>query len=181
MSNVTPIYLYFDLKKETTQTADKIAASFLKQIAWPPEMDFPHLKIVYESLNLRENRPTRDSIVKLFLQCAEHRKIKVLFDALDECTDYEQGELYQLIQLLFEAGIGVYITTRPHIVSHLKREFPDAVIEDIRANPEDIRGFLEGRIKKHSRRDPVASEFKETIVAEIGKAQGMYQARRTKS
>jgi hypothetical protein len=178
---VTPIYLYFDLKRGTTQAVDKIAASFLKQIVWPPEMDIPHLKIIYESLNLRENRPTRDSIVKLFLQCAEHRKIKVLFDALDECPDDEQGELYQLIQMLFEAGIGVYITTRPHLFTHLKREFPDAVIEYIRANREDIRGFLEQRIKKHSRRDPVTSEFMETIVAKIGDAQGMYQPQIIKS
>ena len=178
---MSPIYLYFDLKKGATLTAAKIAASFFKQIMWPPEMDFPHLKIVYESLNSRENRPIRDSIVKLFLKCAEHRKIKVLFDALDECPDDEQGELYQLIQLLFEAGVGVYITTRPHLVTHLKREFPDAVIDYIRANREDIRGFLERRIKKHSRRDPVTSEFMERIVAKIGDAQGMYQPQIIKS
>ena len=137
-------------------------------------MEFQHVKIVYETLNLRENRPTWDSIVKLFVLCAENRNVKVLFDAVDECDDDQQGQLYELIQLLFEAGIGVYITTRPHIVGHLKREFPDAVVENVRANPKDIHGFLEQAIKRHSRRDPVGSEFMEMILARIGDAEGMY-------
>jgi hypothetical protein len=41
-SGTTPIYVYFDLKRG--QTVDKLTASFLKQIAWPPEMEFQHVK-----------------------------------------------------------------------------------------------------------------------------------------
>jgi hypothetical protein len=172
--DVTPIYLYFDLK--TPRTVDNIAATFLKQIAWPPELDFPPVKQVYESLKSRENRPSRNALIEFFLECAECRKIKVLFDALDECSDEQQGQLFQAIQLLLDRDIGVYITTRPHLVGHLKREFPDAVVENIRANREDVRGFLEQAISRHSHRDPVRPEFMETIVAKIGDAQGMYQA-----
>jgi hypothetical protein len=59
------------------------------------------------------------------------------------------------------------------------REFPDAVFQNIRANQEDVRRFLEQAITSH--RDPVRAEFMETIVAEIGDVQGMYQVGSRKS
>lgn len=74
-----------------------------------------------------------------------------------------------------DAGIGVYITTRPHIVPHLTEEFQVAAVERIRADPEDIRRFLEQAIERHSRRDRVGSELKKTILTQIGDAQGMYE------
>jgi hypothetical protein len=61
------------------------------------------------------------------------------------------------------------------------REFPDAVFQNIRANQEDVRRFLEQAITSHSHRDPVRAEFMETIVAEIGDVQGMYQVGSRKS
>ena len=73
----------------TTQTADKVAASLLKQLAWPPEEDRHNLQTVYENLKLEGNRPDREKIVELFVKSAQPVKVKVLFDALDECKDEE--------------------------------------------------------------------------------------------
>lgn len=169
---MTPIYIYFDLNSKI-QTVDEIAASLLKQIAWPPQKDSPHLEIIYEKFKFMENRPLSRDTLELFLQCTKSIRIKVLFDALDECND---REIYELVRVLFEANIGVYITTKPHLFESLKRGFPDAVfVRDIDAKQEDIRGFLEQQIPKpHDARNPVTPEFRETIIAKIGDAKGMY-------
>jgi len=160
----------------TTQTADKVAASLLKQLAWPPEEDRHNLQTVYENLKLEGNRPDREKIVELFVKCAQPVKVKVLFDALDECKDEELGEIYKLIQSLLKGGIGVYITTRTHIVGHLRTTFPDAVFkENIKADEGDIRAFLEERIQGH--REHVEPDFMNDIIYKILKdAQGMYIA-----
>jgi hypothetical protein len=161
------------LKRETTQTTDKIITSFLKQLAWPAQNDFPHLKHIYDNIKVEDNRPTREVVVQPFLQCAQSLNLKVLFDALDECKDEELGQLYPFVQRLVDTNVGVYITTRPHIMGHLKLRFPDAAfVEDIKADPQDIRGFLERRITNH--REVVKPGFMEQIISTIGDGQGMY-------
>jgi hypothetical protein len=61
---------------------------------------------------------------------------------------WTEGDVYELIHLVFEAGIGVYITTRPHIVPHLTEEFEVAAVERLRADPEDIRRFKSAKLQR---------------------------------
>jgi hypothetical protein len=163
------------LKKTTTQTADKVAASLLKQIAWPADKDRPYLKIVYENIKISDDRPSRDTIIKLFIQCAQSFKVRILFDALDECSDDDLGKVYQLIETFREANIGVYVTPRPHIVDLLRKQkrFASATyMENITADAMDISNFLEWRIQEH--REPIEADFMKDIVRTIGNAEGMY-------
>jgi len=175
-SNIVPVYIYFDLKKTTTQTADKVAASLLKQVAWPAEEDRTYLKIIYDNIKISGYRPSRDTIVKLFIQCAQHIKVRVLFDALDECSDDELGKIYQLIERFREANIGVYVTTRPHVGDLLREQkrFADAAyMENIAADEGDIRNFLQWRLQEH--REQVGADFAKEIVRTIGNAEGLYR------
>ena len=114
-------------------------------------------------------------MVKMFIQCAESLNVRVLFDALDECRDDELGKIFQLIEKFREANIGVYITTRPHIVSLLKERKPlaDAVyMENITAHEADTAEFLRREIQSH--RVQIESEFMNEIVRIIGNGEGMY-------
>lgn len=169
------MYVYFDLKKQETQTADKVAASLLKQIGWPPEEDRSGLKIIYENIKLENDRPSPDTIVNLFIKCAPSLRVRVLFDALDECKYEELGKIYQLIQRLHEAHIRVYITTRHHIEAHLIEQFENAIfIKDIKADERDIRNFLKQQIQSHA--EKVEEQLMNEIIRKIGDAQGMYSA-----
>jgi hypothetical protein len=151
------IYIFFDLKKQATQTAYNIAASLLKQLALPANKDRTFHQIIYENIRFGE-RPTREMIIDLFIQCAQSLKVRVLFDALDECKDSELGKAYQLIQKLCDAHVGVYITTRPNIIGHLTERFSDAIlIPDIQATEEDIHSFLKRRITEN--REIVGKDF----------------------
>jgi hypothetical protein len=164
------------LKKTTTQTVDKVAATLLKQIAWPAKKDHPYLKIIYENIEISDDRPSRDTILKLFIQCAQSIKIRILFDALDECSDDDLGKVYQLIETFREANIGVYVTTRPHIVDLLRKQksFAGATyMENITADGVDINNFLERRIQEH--REPIEADLMKDIVGTIGNAEGMYR------
>lgn len=173
--DIKPIYIYFDLKRQETQTAENVVSSLLKQIGWPPDEDRPGLKVIYEKIKNVNDRPRLDSIVSLIIQCAHSLRVKVLFDALDECKDEELGKIYRLVERLREANVGVYITTKSHVEGHLIQRFGnDVFLKDIRADEEDIRNFLQRRIQ--SNREYVALEFMNEIIHRIGDAQGMYSA-----
>ena len=86
--------------------------------------------------------------IKLFIQCAQSVKVRVLFDALDECNDNDRGSIFHLIERFWKANIGVYVTIRPRVVNYLRTRFADAVyMENIEADEEDVRNVLEDRIR----------------------------------
>jgi len=145
-------------------------------LALPADKDSPCLKIIYDNIKLDTPRPKQETIIKLFIQCAQSLEVRVLFDALDGCNDRELGGIYRLVQEFHDAHIGVYITTRQNIVGLLKYRFPDAMYwEDIKADEGDIRSFLEWQIQGHSR--VVEPDLRNKIISRIGGAQGMYQLR----
>ena len=152
-----------------------MASSLLKQIGWPPQKERPGLKVIYENIPNENERPSRDTIVSLFIKCAHSLKVRVLFDALDECKDEELGKIYGLVERLREANVGVYITTRSHVEGHLIQRFGnDVFLKDIKADEKDICNFLQRRIQ--SNREYVAPDFMNEITHKIGDAQGMYSA-----
>jgi len=171
---VIPIYIYFDLKRDASQTADQVAASLLKQIVWPPESDSHFLREIYEKLNINSPRPSLDDTLELITLCTRSVNVRILFDALDECNENELGKVYNIIQTLLKANIGVYVTTRPHIIGLLRKRFSDAIyMENIYASKDDVRKVLIQRISEH--RDVLESDLINEILSKIGSAQGMYQ------
>jgi len=159
-----------------TQTTYKVAASFLKQIAWPPEEDRPYLKVLYDAININKDRPSQEAIVNLFKQCAQQIKVRVLFDALDECSERELGKVYKLIKSFCEANIGVYVTTRPHLVPRIRQwndNFAEPTyLDNVKANESDIQTFIKREIQDHG--NPIDNDLREEILNAIGDAQGMY-------
>jgi|SRR5271154_983204 len=176
MSGIVPVYVYFDLKTKIKQTADTVMASLLKQLAWPAtEEDRTYFRNIYEEIKL-EDRPTRETIIDLFIQCARFVEVRVLFDALDECNKNEVGKIYHLIKKLREANIGVYITIRPHIAGELRTRFPNGpdtlYLENIKADGIDVRNVMELRLQEHG--EPIETDLMRDIVCTIGNSQGMY-------
>ena len=172
-SGIVPIYVYFDLARVAMQTANKVAASFLKQLAYPPDQDRPFLRTIYENIKSGADRPSRQTIIDLFVQCSQAVNVRVLFDALDECNNNELGRIYQLIETLRQANIGVFLTTRPHIADHLRTRFYDAsYMEDLRADEQDLRQVLDHRIGEHT--PPIDSGLKHHILSRILNSRGTY-------
>jgi hypothetical protein len=171
---ILPVYVYFDIANVASQTANKVAASFLKQLSYPPDQDRPFLRIIYENIKPENDRPSREAIINLFVQCSRSVNVRVLFDGLDECNENELGKIYELIQKLRGANIGVFLTTRPHISGDLLgTQFRDAsYIVDLQADQEDVRNVLEHRIREH--RQPIGPELKEDILSRILNSRGTY-------
>lgn len=171
-SRMIPVYIYFDLANIEMQTANKVAASLLKQLASPPDQDRPVLRTIYEYIK-EDNRPSRQALIDLFLRCSKSVNVRVLFDALDECSPKELENIYQLIEKLCKADIGVLLTTRPHITDYLRTRFPDAsYMEDIQADAEDVHNVLKHRIEEHT--PPIEHDLKEDILNRILNSRGTY-------
>jgi len=151
-------------------------ASLLKQVAWPAaKEDRTDLRPIYEKINLGDERPTREIMLDLFTQCARSVEVRVLFDALDECNKTEVGKIYNLIKRLRQANIGVYITTRPHIVGELRKRFPDSsdtlYMENIKADHADVRNAIHRGIEDHG--ESIEPDFANRIVCKIANSQEM--------
>jgi hypothetical protein len=96
-----------------------------------------------------------------------------MFDALDECSERELGKVYKLIKKFREANIGVYVTTRPHLVPRIRDNFADATyLDNVKANESDIQTFIEREIEDHG--NPIDDDLRDEILNAIGDAQGMY-------
>jgi len=147
-------------------------ASLLKQIAWPAA-DHTYFRTIYEKIRVEDDPPSRETIIDLFIQCARFAEVRILFDALDECDDNELGKIYKLIRKLYQAKIGVYMTTRNHLAGELRTRFPDAIyMENIKSDDEDVRNVLKGWIQDHGK--SIETDFTDEIVCRIGNTQGMY-------
>jgi len=151
-------------------------ASLLKQVAWSSiEEDRTCLRPIYAKIKLRDERPTRETMINLFIQCTQSMDIRVLFDALDECNKNEVGKIFHLIRTLRKANIGVYITTRPHIVGELRKRFPDSsdtlYMENIKADHTDVRNAIHRGIEDHG--ESIDPDFTNEIVSKIANSQEM--------
>ena len=73
-------------------------------------------------------------------------RVFVVCDALDEMDQHEQrAHLLPLFHRLEDAGIALFLTTRPH-PDDIQESFRDASIIELAPKIHDIRQYVEGRL-----------------------------------
>ena len=125
--------------------------------------------------DINDKRPhTLSSFVDLFISHAKKDSFIILLDAFDECG--EQELVYsQVIQPLYNAGIKVFITHRPHIIIKPEVDFQDFMRVEIQAMDEDIESYIRGQPKMQKKAKHLDDTFTLEIIEAIkGKAKGMY-------
>ena len=150
-------------------------ASLLKQLASPLDGLHPDLKTMYEkSRKYGDLRPELSTLVKHFETCSKQfSMVVVMLDAFDECDAQQHPDILSLVQQFCDSGIKVYITTRPHLLDHLKEEFQWASILKISARNDDVQKYLTWQLGRRKKR--VSGDLKEKITQTIsGGAHGMY-------
>lgn len=99
-----------------------------------------------------EYPPTRSELSSLLqLEFLSLSKVFVIVDALDECTNEDNMSTKLLCEFQkLHTSLHLLITSRRHIIN-VKHEFPDARKLDIRARDEDLKVYLEKRIRMEER------------------------------
>jgi hypothetical protein len=107
---------------------------------------------LYDTHMKKRTRPSFKEY-SLILQSEAQRfsDIFIVIDALDECSEaYDtRGILLTEIKKL-QPTPHLLVTARPHI-SQVVSTFPDAVHLEIRASPEDIKKYIQWRLKAEPR------------------------------
>ena len=120
-----------------------------------------------------------DKLIDLFLNvCAGVDEVFLVFDALDECDEHKNrpDTLDFLEALEQDSNIRVLITSRsyPSDIKEAFAEYPEIVIE---ASDDDIRDFIDAKIKKCRRtraKRPIDNDLREHIIQSItAKSNGM--------
>jgi hypothetical protein len=151
-----------------------LLASLLKQLvqARPiPEI----IKSLYESHKSRRNYPSNDEISKaLHSICTNYSKVFIVVDALDEYqVSNRRILLSEIFNLQAKSRISFFATSR--FIPEITKEFEGSISLEVRANDDDIRRYLDGRI---SRLRPFVKNnptLRDETKAEIIKAvDGMY-------
>ena len=141
-------YIYCDYKRQDEQTPINLTASITRQL-------LQHQVSIPESIimicNRHISKSTRPSLEEV-LEMLEHSiarltRVYLIVDALDELGNAGQvrqnfiGRL-RLIQDLYHLNL---MTTSRYIPS-LAQDFQNSLCMDIRANPGDIRNYVQGHI-----------------------------------
>ncbi|MCJ1378973.1 hypothetical protein MMC17_002072 [Xylographa soralifera] len=177
-SSVLTTCIYCNYKDKDNQTAQDLLASLLKQLVQDCENLSDSVKALHRDHLKRNARLAPEDLIQAIQsEIANYRRVFIVVDALDECT--EEGN--RRVDLLHELrslprNVNVLITSRHN--SAIATEFKGTMTLEVNAADSDITRYVlariqrEHRLARHVKADPV---LQQTIVTEIvGRAKGMF-------
>jgi hypothetical protein len=164
-------YISCSYKEQDCQTDSNLITRLLQQLAQTNPLILNKVSLLYRDHIEKQTRPTLNEwSILLQSEAGRFSEIFMIIDALDECSDYTRESLLSVIQKL--PNIHLLVTSR-HILTierEFKGKFENTTSVEIRASDEDVRRYLENRIKRehrlasHVEADPT---LKETIINTI--------------
>jgi hypothetical protein len=138
------MYIYCNYKERSRQSVFNLVTSLLKQLVQDHTVAYESVKTLHLHHKNQETRPTLEQILEAFrLATGTFSKVFVVVDALDECSDTTRAELLTALRSLANP-INLLVTSRD--LASIAQEFRGTKHLDIRANDQDVRRYIEGRI-----------------------------------
>ncbi|KAG5655135.1 hypothetical protein KAF25_001908 [Fusarium avenaceum] len=147
-------YIYCNFQRTNEQGIDDILASVLRQLTQCLSSLPDSIKSLYKQHNTKRTRPSRDEILGLLQSVLPiYSRVFLVVDALDECqasVECRRRFVSELFNLQMKFGINIFATSKhiPEIISLFKANLSKEI--EIRASPEDVARYLEGRMKELS-------------------------------
>lgn len=132
---------------------------------------------LYKSHSIKRTRPSLDEIfTALQSACTKYSRVRIVVDALDECTDQEGARsrlLAKLRELQHGSNIRLMVTSR--FIPDIEQEFRSALKLEVRASDEDVWRYVAGQIPRLPKCIQRDDEMKSLVQGKIVKAvDGMY-------
>lgn len=149
-------FYYCERRGQSFQISDDVIRSLLRQLACPPEKEFPNRKIHKDLQSLFAGMKDQETQLEIDT-CKEylHRsvnwysRITVVLDALDECDKSSRHELFKIINFFStQSGhsIRVFVSARPEPdIMACFEKFPVIATENLGVQ-KDIKSFIRNRI-----------------------------------
>jgi hypothetical protein len=165
-ANSRVVHIYFDYNFRQTQTGIDVIGNILKQLLSQVDNIPPEVECLYDESIRTGTKPNITTLSQLLTMCSQKLSIFAVFDAVDECIDAFQEELFFLFADLQKIGYKLLISTRPHI--DLRNSLSHSRDFIISANESDLQNYVLTRLK-NERNDNLKAKCLELVQG----AQGM--------
>ena len=162
------------------QTLENILGSFVAQLAQDHEPLIPFLRDLYERHRAYRTSPTlSDLSIALSHVSNMYKRVYVVLDALDECTDDVR---WQLMEVLREIEPPVHLLVTSRDLNSIEEELQDFERLDIKANKADLELFIDHHIQKNKNLQKMVQKSpkigEDIKVAVVTTAEDMYSSLR---
>jgi hypothetical protein len=163
------LYFFFDYKSQETQTAVEVAMNLLKQLISGLDEIPDELEFLYNQNS--SARPDLPTCIQLLNVCAaKFNSLYAVFDAMDECSDESQMEVFELIAHLQKLHCRILVSSRPHSLSTLRDELNDTQTLQILAEESDLKNYITATLSQKGKK---VAEFPEEYQPLVKGADGM--------
>ncbi|KAJ7440464.1 ankyrin repeat-containing domain protein [Mycena latifolia] len=130
-------------------TPENLLASVWKQLVVDRSLP-PAAYDLYKHHHLRDTRPSLTEVFDILQSAmAQHSKVYIIVDALDEYPEEQRNILLEHLSMLQGPTTSLMMTSRPHVT--LDDLFPDVLGLEIKATADDIRQYVDKQIQKSPR------------------------------
>jgi hypothetical protein len=165
--------IYLNYKEAHNQTPAKLLAGLWRQLVLDRDIS-SIAKNLYTQHQEKGTAPSLEEVVNVLRSSiTELSKVFIIIDGMDEYPEFQREILLQNLAAM-STNLNLMITSRPNVSPF---SFPNLETLDIQAAPEDIRCYIDAKIKlsprlsKHVQQQP---ELREEIYAKIlGVVDGM--------
>ncbi|KAI1178340.1 hypothetical protein F4777DRAFT_114476 [Nemania sp. FL0916] len=173
------IQIYLANRDQKQQTASNLLPAILRQLSeQSPDLSLI-IKECYKNNSSTGNKPPQKQYPLMIQSEAERfRKVYILIDGLDECSDQTRLDLLNLVNHLLESHTGTYLLVSSRRVDSVGANLKDAAEIEIQARPEDTEHYVDECFKKMAGLQKIVQKFPELatkIKSElISKASGLF-------
>ncbi|KAF5542400.1 ankyrin repeat [Fusarium napiforme] len=149
-STIGTAYIYCNYRQSDEQKVDNLLKSVLKQLVQGLASMPASLKALYDKHNVRKTRASVDEVSATIHSIAGlYSQIFIVFDALDELKDSDGCRnrfLDEISKLQAQYSAKLFTTSR--FIPEIVERFEGSKTINIRAQDEDVRSFLDGKISQ---------------------------------
>jgi hypothetical protein len=185
--DIAILYIYCDYKDKTNQQDRNLFANLAKQSILQQTKLSNEALALYSHFQKGETSPSAEQCLDLLkVSMTRFRRTFIVIDALDEHLSTEEYGyspeiplLSKLITFQHDSGTRCAICVTSRGIDAIQEELHGSTRIDIRAHDEDIRSYLNSRVRdvkkfrfaRELQTDPVNAE--KIVNGLVGKAQGM--------
>jgi len=162
-------YIYGNYRQHDEQKLDHLLKSLLKQLVQGQSSMPPSLKALYDKHNVRKTRASVDEVSATIQSISgQYSRIFIVIDALDELKETDGCRNRFLEEIFkFQAQCCVKFFATSRFIPEITGRFEGSTTINIRAQDEDVRGFLDGKISQSGQ---LLQTHREMIKTKIAKA-----------
>ena len=144
--NVTVAWVFCHYQEWSNQSLEELVASILKQIVQNQSLASESIKALCEEFRDKQKRPRLTCLIDaLRSEIRTYSKVFFIVDALDKCQEDHQGRLITELESISSA---VYLMVMSRSLDLIKQQFQGAYHLDVNAVDEDVRKYIESRIRR---------------------------------